>query len=139
MKHLTSTRSNVLLVPFSFLVLLAQSSCGSSARPAPELIVRASEFTYSENPIRVPVGKPVRIVLSNTGAIEHDLVVRGVPATNVRAMTGGHGHGSDVAAHAPAGARAWVEFTPTKAGTYEVDCTLPGHKDAGMKTVLLVE
>jgi uncharacterized cupredoxin-like copper-binding protein len=120
------------------LVPLALAACGATSRPALEVTVRATEFAFGLNPVRIPIGKPVRLVLVNAGVVEHDLVVRELPATNVRATAGGHGHGSELAAHAAPGARAWVEFTPTQAGAYEVDCTVPGHKEAGMKTSLIV-
>ncbi|MBI5715993.1 MAG: cupredoxin domain-containing protein, partial [Chloroflexi bacterium] len=32
-----------------------------------------------------------------------------------------------------------LEFTPTKAGTYEFFCTVAGHKEAGMKGTLVVK
>jgi uncharacterized cupredoxin-like copper-binding protein len=32
-----------------------------------------------------------------------------------------------------------LEFTPTKPGTYEFICTVPGHKEAGMVGALIVK
>jgi uncharacterized cupredoxin-like copper-binding protein len=102
--------------------------------------VRASEFRFEDSTIRVPAGKPVRLTLANSGAIEHDLVVERLPAKDVRAGgAAGHGHGDQVAAHAAAGKQAWVQFTPTKTGSYEIVCTVAGHKEAGMRGTLVVE
>jgi len=37
------------------------------------------------------------------------------------------------------GATNTMEFTPTKPGTHEFFCAVPGHKDAGMKGTLVVK
>ena len=42
------------------------------------------------------------------------------------------------AAHTDKGPQAWVEFTPTKAGTYALNCTIAGHRGAGMAGTLIV-
>jgi uncharacterized cupredoxin-like copper-binding protein len=122
-------------------VPLALAACGTPSGAGPQvqvITVRATEFAFSENPIRVPAGRPVRLVVANNGAVEHDLVVQKLPAQAVRAA-GGHGHASEVAAHAAAGKQAWVEFTATAKGTYDAECTVPGHKEAGMRTTVIVE
>lgn len=101
--------------------------------------VRATEFGFSPGTIRVTAGQPVRLVLTNGGQIEHDLRVEKVPASGIKLSEAGHGHGAgEVAAHTEKGTQAWVEFTPTKPGTYELVCTIAGHKDAGMKGQLVV-
>jgi uncharacterized cupredoxin-like copper-binding protein len=91
----------------------------------------------------VRVNRPIRLVVVNTGLVEHDLVVERLPATNVRASGdggghGGHGRAGEVAAHAAVGQQAWVAFTPTKEGTYEIICSVAGHKEAGMRSLLVV-
>jgi uncharacterized cupredoxin-like copper-binding protein len=37
------------------------------------------------------------------------------------------------------GTTSSLEFTPTKPGTYEFECTVPGHKEAGMRGTLVVK
>jgi uncharacterized cupredoxin-like copper-binding protein len=127
------------------------TACGAQASPSstsasastdgalPVITVRASEFAFKDSTIRVQAGRPVRLVMDNAGAIEHDLEVVRLPVRDVRRSADAHGHGDDVAAHAAAGKQAWVEFTPTQKGTYDIECTLPGHKEAGMKGKLVVE
>lgn len=100
--------------------------------------VRASEFGFTPNTIQVAAGMPVRLVLTNGGLVEHDIQVDKLPATGIHVSESAHGHGNLVAAHAEKGAQAWVEFTPTKAGTYDLSCTISGHKAAGMKGKLVV-
>lgn len=118
----------------------AATGAGTGAGAGTEVItVKATEFAFSPSTIRVPDGRPVRLVLDNVGLIEHDLAVVRLPASGVRTGGGAHDHKDAVAAHAAAGKQAWVEFTPTRKGTYDVECTVPGHKDAGMTGKLVVE
>ncbi|MBI3972994.1 MAG: multicopper oxidase domain-containing protein [Chloroflexi bacterium] len=123
-----------------------QNAAGSAA--AQVITVKATEFTFGDSNLRVAANKPVRLVVANGGLIEHDWVVDKLPAKDVRTGNGqmqsqmqnqGHGHADQVAAHAAPGMQAWVEFTPTKKGAYETYCSIPGHKDAGMKGTLVVQ
>ena len=100
--------------------------------------VRASEFGFTPNTIQVAAGRPVRLVLTNAGQVEHDIQVDKLPATGIHVSERSRGHGNLVAAHAEKGTQAWVEFTPTRAGTYDLSCTISGHKAAGMKGKLVV-
>jgi uncharacterized cupredoxin-like copper-binding protein len=123
---------------------LVAAGCGAAragaTTPADNRVeVRAAEFTFTPQTIRVPVDRPVRLVMTNAGLLEHDLVVEKLPAKGVRQSAGGHGHGSDVAVHTAPGRQGWVEFTPTARGTYDVICTISGHKEAGMRAQLIVE
>ena len=110
--------------------------------PSPDALVvavRGGEFGFEPSALRVPAGKLVRLELTNTGAIEHDVMFRRLPVTGVRIPRGQHLHDGDVAAHAAPGKTAWMEFTPTTPGTYELFCTVLGHKEAGMQGTLTVE
>lgn len=52
----------------------------------------------------------------------------------------GHGGGNgDVHADAQAGQTVEVVFTPTRAGTYKLACTMIGHAEGGMVTDVIVE
>jgi len=37
------------------------------------VIVKATEFAFSDTPIRVQLGQPVRLIMNNAGKLEHDL------------------------------------------------------------------
>jgi nitrite reductase (NO-forming) len=84
--------------------------------------VVASDLKFDQKEIRVAVGQPVEIVLENKGVLEHDFVV---DELNVRILAQG-------------GQTAKGTFTPTKEGSYEFICSIPGHKEAGMVGKLIV-
>ena len=76
--------------------------------------------------ITVKSGTPVRLTLTNDGALDHDWVVDNLDGKTVRV-------------DAKSKASATVEFTPTASGTYEFYCSVPGHREAGMKGTLVVQ
>lgn len=116
-----------------------QSATTSGGGGAEAITVKATEFAFSPSTVRVPAGRPVRVVLDNVGRIEHDFTVPALPASGVRTSGGAPGRAGAVTAYAAAGKQGWVELTPTEKGTYGVECTVPSHKDAGMIGTLVVE
>jgi len=68
----------------------------------------------------------VTFVNDDTGAaLLHDWDVEGVPNAHVTALPGQR----NVATF----------YAPEQPGTYEVVCTVPGHKDLGMVATLVVQ
>mgnify|MGYP003339708039 FL=1 len=116
------------------------SGCG--AKPS-EVEVTAREVSYGPSEVRVERGKPVALHLRNAGAVLHDWTMDRLPARDVRVESGvTHGvHDAKVALHVAAehGATSTVTFTPTEAGTYDVYCTEPGHREAGMTARVVVQ
>jgi uncharacterized cupredoxin-like copper-binding protein len=112
---------------------LLLAACGGTAAPttpAPatpppgvELSVTGTEFAFTPDAYTVTAGESVTITLVNGGAVEHDF---SVDALNVRV-------------HADVGKTTSETFTGFAAGTYEVYCSIPGHKQAGMVAELVVE
>ncbi len=86
-------------------------------RPAVTVILR--EFEFEPRPLKVKAGK-VRFLLINRGSVDHDFHIPSV----MSAME----HEKDLVAP---GKNKTIEVE-LKPGTYEVVCTLQGHKDAGM-------
>ncbi|MDQ1496943.1 MAG: hypothetical protein QOI86_283 [Actinomycetota bacterium] len=96
----------------------------SLATPAgPKLEIAAKEFSFTPGTLTLKAGQGSTVVLKNTGSIEHDLTVSdaGFKLT------------------APASQSVDKVLTVDKPGTYEFHCSVPGHKDAGMKGQLRVE
>ena len=86
-----------------------------------ELLVNATEFSFSPVAIQLVVNEPFTITLVNGGKDEHDFDIIG----------------TDIHVHAKPGKSNKVSGNIPKAGTYIAVCTLPGHKEAGM--ISLVE
>jgi plastocyanin len=100
----------------------------SAAAPVDAKVV-ATDLKFTPASINARAGQPVKITFENKGVIEHDLTFPGMkadkPADALHVV-------------ARAGQTATLEFTPTTAGKYEYVCTIPGHKEAGMKGTINV-
>lgn len=89
---------------------------------APEIEVVARDFSFSPTEVTVPAGTTVNVVVVNDGGLPHDVTI---PA-----------FGFGVAA--VSGTRASASLTVGGAGRYELFCSVPGHRDAGMQGFLEV-
>ncbi|WP_314590338.1 cupredoxin domain-containing protein [Paenibacillus terrigena] len=89
---------------------------------AQELYVAASEFSFSPNDFQIHANQRVRITLANAGQLEHDFEIVG----------------TDIHVHAAAGEKNSQIVLFEEAGTYEVRCTLPGHRESGMTATIRV-
>jgi len=88
---------------------------GADPGPRPPVSVELADSTFRPASVTIPAGRPVSIELRNVGALEHDWSVDALRfSPNVRP-----------------GQSTVVELT-APAGVYEVYCSLPGHREAGM-------
>jgi uncharacterized cupredoxin-like copper-binding protein len=122
------------------------AACGGAGQAETAMRVEAKEFTFSPANLEVTAGQPVKLTLRNTGTLEHDFSVAELPMEGEAEVSGGMDHDMDDATAEPelhvataAKGSATLEFTPTKPGTYEFWCTVPGHKAAGMTGTLVVK
>ncbi|MCL5996583.1 MAG: cupredoxin domain-containing protein [Chloroflexi bacterium] len=129
------------------------SSAVATAKPptAPlKLTIEAKEFSFTPAQPAVRVGQTVEILLMNSGVVVHDFTIEKI-ALHEEAVSKGDehdmdtGHASDageedLAVHvaAEAGHTGTVMFTPSEAGTYEIYCTVAGHRQSGMTGRLIV-
>lgn len=121
-----------MIVPLALVIALLATACGDGAEgtnsdtqpnggtETVEVTVRTTEFAFDPDPIEVPAGVPVTLVLVNEGVVEHDLTIDSL--------------GLAMIAQPGETVRETVTF---EAGTYEVHCTVPGHHEAGMLTTLV--
>jgi uncharacterized cupredoxin-like copper-binding protein len=119
-------------------------------RPAPTpvavtiTVTHQAEFAFEPREVRVRVGQPVTLTLINNGRIAHDMYIDGL-RVHVPARTGTPAEiAALVGRFSPRhvvnpGQRSTVTFTPTRRGRFEFWCLVPGHKEAGMTGVLIVE
>lgn len=108
-----------------------------------DVTVTVSELSYTPTYLSFEVNKPVRLTFVNNSALEHDFSVMNIAVANV-AVTESSEHAMaaedmpSLHVSAAAGEQSVLEFTPTQSGVYEFFCTVPGHKDSGMKGTLIV-
>jgi uncharacterized cupredoxin-like copper-binding protein len=111
------------------IVLLAggcgDDSAGSdlpavSGPVSPRLEVHATEMQYDPDAVAVEAGN-VEVVLHNDGTVLHDLRIEDQPFV----------------IEAGAGQTATSRIT-LEAGRYQIFCSIPGHREAGMTGVLEV-
>ncbi len=106
--------------------------------------VVAHDMGYDRAVIAGTTGTRLTIRFTNGGVIDHDLVIPKAPArdvTSVDAITTGMHSMADLPrlhVSASAGQTGTLTFTPSAAGSYEVWCTIPGHREAGMTARLVV-
>ena len=122
----------------------------SSTPPPVEVTLRATDFRYEPAAVEVLAGQQLAVNMENMGTLEHDFVIQEIPveATAAESESDDEGMAANTmdetevepAVHmgATAGMSSSVTFIPTKPGTYEFFCAVPGHKEAGMTGTLTV-
>lgn len=98
----------------------------SASPPSPgasEIVVSAKEFVFSPREVRLKRGETVNLVLDNLGEAFHTLTIEEL----------------DFQIEAQAGRRSSGAVTSERTGTFTIVCSVPGHADAGMRAVLVVE
>lgn len=89
--------------------------------------IELTDFAFAPDSITVEAGEPVALTVHNMGEAAHDWTVHLPDGTEVP-----DGH-----VHAEPGAMSTGVFTIDEPGTYEVWCTVAGHKDLGMVATLV--
>jgi uncharacterized cupredoxin-like copper-binding protein len=131
------------------------STAGS---PTTALDVLATDaLRFDPDQFTVPAGADITLTLTAEDGVEHDFVVAGIGGDGVAGGgpgghmgDGGHGahggHGGHMGigegdlhvAHADAGETVIGTFRIDAPGSYEVYCSVPGHRQAGMTAQLHV-
>jgi uncharacterized cupredoxin-like copper-binding protein len=88
--------------------------------------------------IEVPAGKPVRFVITNEGALEHDLFI-GSDREQTQRSNGQGEPGPDRYVQVPPGETVTLLYTFPSAGRTIAGCVVPGHYTAGMKANIVIE
>ena len=85
--------------------------------------IKVSEFKFEPKEVRIRAGEVI-FKISNEGLIEHNFVIEGEAAASIPVIAPGKSE----------------ELRVTmKSGEYQLVCSLPGHKEAGMVGTLKVE
>lgn len=121
---LTMTRLSITATMALAIVLAACGGGGSAASSdRVEIQTATTEFAYAPKAWEIPSGKPIKIVLKNKGTVEHDFTI---DALRLKVTVA-------------AGKDAEKSFAAIAPGTYEVHCSVAGHKEAGMTGTLTVK
>ena len=90
--------------------------------------VTATEFKFDPNKFDGNVGQKIAFNVTNKGTIEHNFVILNADGSKELAKT-----------TTQPGKTVTLEFTPSAAGKYMIDCNIAGHKEAGMIAELNVQ
>ena len=137
-------------------VLLAACSGGSASTTAPsavtaspvagssatavEVIVKLTDALKMEPAsISVKAGVPVRFVVTNSGATDHEFFLgdEAAQAGHGNEMSGGM-NDDPAGIGLKAGETKTLEYTFAKAGSYLAGCHVSGHYEAGMMATITV-
>ena len=132
-------------VVLGLVFVLLLSACASRSQPTTEITMEATDFAYKPLSITIPAGQPVSLMLKNLGKVEHDFVIDKINVTDISASESGpaehhqmHQPEYDLHFFAKAGETSTLKFTAMEPGTYEIFCSIEGHKEAGMIGKLIV-
>jgi len=95
---------------------------GSGAGATNDLTVTMTEFKFQPASLSATAGRPITLHLKNAGTVDHQFRIdqAGVDVTVKPSQT------------------ATQEIPALAAGSYDVVCSVPGHKEAGMTAKLVV-
>ncbi len=137
-------RTSIVLLGLTLIIAAGctrEPDSTSSAEAQRMTVSFGDALVFDPPTLTVRAGEPVVLTVKNTGRVDHDFYVRGMPVRDVQnALQGGHGHDESgtVAGHPKAGGQVTIRFTPITAGTFEFWCSVTGHKEAGMRGTITV-
>lgn len=124
------SRRTLVLLAVVALAAMALAACGGgastsgSSNAAPlNVTVTATEFKFDPATINATAGQTINLTVKNIGTVQHTWVLA---AANVKLTI-------------DPGKTATATFTAPAAGTYQYECDIPGHKEAGMVGQLIVK
>jgi len=126
------------LIAVAVWLLTTASILSAQAQTPLTIRIEMTEFAFAPSIVRIPKGRPVRLLLVNHGQIAHQFetdYLRLEPARLTGEALYLEVNGLDILRLQP-GSRARVQFTPRRGGRFSFACTIEGHREAGMKGYL---
>ncbi len=119
----------------------------TGGRAARTVEITMGDASFAPAHVEVKTGEAVRFVVTNASSIDHDFTL-GDTATQsahrkemAEAMQAGHEahhHQDGNAITVQPGAAKVLSWRFTKPGSFEYDCNMPGHFEAGMRGIITV-
>jgi uncharacterized cupredoxin-like copper-binding protein len=128
----------------------AGAGVGTRASAAPasvqQVTLHAKEFSFTPNSVQLKLGQLVQLTIVNDGTVDHD-IKSAIPISGLKYQSADNpaDEQADNAAQGVfdvdynQGHTAQITFVPTKAGTYQFYCDVPGHREAGMTGTFVVQ
>jgi uncharacterized cupredoxin-like copper-binding protein len=120
------------LTALTLMLVVVLAACGGGgSQPSASgktINVDATEFAFNPNAYTGQVGEPLTFKVTNKGTVDHTFVIMSQDGSKELAKL-----------EIKVGASSTLNFTPTEAGTYPVECDIAGHKEAGMVGTLTVK
>ncbi len=131
-----TTRHQIYVVA---ILVLASGLAACGGPKTAELAMSMSEFSFSPASATVPAGAEVTLTVTNSGTIEHNWVLLDAGYQASAPFDATDQAYVVTETKVPAGEVQTFTFTaPSKAGSYQIVCSVPGHLEAGMKATLTV-
>jgi uncharacterized cupredoxin-like copper-binding protein len=105
-----------------------KSPSGGSSSGGKTVNVSATEFAFTPNKFEGTVGEKITFKVTNKGTVEHNFVILSPDGSQELTKMS-----------TQPGETKSLEFTPSEAVTYQIDCNIAGHKEAGMVGELVVK
>jgi uncharacterized cupredoxin-like copper-binding protein len=121
----------------------AGGGAGASGGAASATTLKMQDIKFDKTALKASKGQALTITFTNEGALDHDFTIdkiEGKATIDGKDAAQKDAQGNAHAVYAPVKAKGTgkLELTASAAGSYEFYCTVPGHKDAGMKGTLTV-
>lgn len=116
-------RTSLALVGALTILLAACSSSSAPADMTSALSLSLTEFKFTPAPLQATAGSSLKLDIKNAGTVDHDFTIEKL----------------GVSIKVKPGESVQQSIGPFAAGTYDVICAVPGHKEAGMVTKLTVK
>lgn len=115
---------------------------GAAPPPAPLIVqVTVTEFAFTPNVLALTEGRPVTLVLKNTGQIEHTMASAYLASQRLT-LKGESREGETDSKWKFVGIdpreTAEITFTPQGRGRFPFQCSIEGHAEAGMTGTFVV-
>jgi uncharacterized cupredoxin-like copper-binding protein len=127
----------------AMVLLLAGCGTDTTVEATTQLSVEGTDrLAFQPEEFAVPAGEKVTLRLIAGEAAGHDVVIKAAEAQGAAGGPGRRGpalaSGDLAVAHADPGQTVTGTFTIDQPGIYQVFCSIPGHREAGMVATLTV-